>query len=154
MAAGVGTLAMDLASYAKFRRTGGRQKFFGWESGATIQGWDDASTPGLLGKRLIEGALQRQLPDSRARLTNNIVHWTTGLAWGAAYALLAGGAQHPKRWWGAVLGPAAWLTSYTLLPATGLYKPMPEYDAATLASDLATHIVYGLTTSTTFASMH
>jgi hypothetical protein len=32
-----------------------------------------------------------------------------------------------------------------------LYKPITEYDSATLAKDLAAHLVYGTTTGATFA---
>ena len=43
-----------------------------------------------------------------------------------------------------------WTTSYIVLPPTGLYKPMWEYDAPTLYKDLSAHLVYGVTTATSF----
>jgi len=36
------------------------------------------------------------------------------------------------------------------LPAAGLYKPIWEYDATTLAWDLSAHLAYGAGTGTTF----
>ncbi len=152
VAAAVGTAAMDVVSFVQFRRSGGRQNFGGWESGAGLKTWADASASGQIGKRLYEGLLQRNLPDDRARLTNNTVHWATGLAWGAGFGIVVG-TNRRSPLWGALLGSTAWLTSYAVLPVTGLYKSITEYDLATLAKDLGTHLVYGLTTSATFAAL-
>lgn len=148
----VGTAAMDVVSFLQFRKGGGKQRFVDWESGADIETWADASAPGHVGQRVVEGFLQRKLPASRSRVTNNTVHWATGLAWGAAFGVLAGAKRrHPA--WGALLGSTAWLTSYAVLPATGLYKPITEYDVPTLAKDLGTHLVYGLATSSAFGAL-
>ncbi len=50
----------------------------------------------------------------------------------------------PGRW------AAVWATGYMVLPEAGLYKPIWEYDAKTLASDLSAHLAYGAGTGTTF----
>ena len=114
-----------------------------------------------VGRRISTGAnrkasvrrlLQRNLPDDRARLTNNTVHWATGLAWGAGFGIVVG-TNRRSPLWGALLGSTALLTSYAVLPVTGLYKSITEYDLATLAKDLGTHLVYGLRTSATFAAL-
>ena len=39
---------------------------------------------------------------------------------------------------------------YIALPAAGLYQPIWEYDAKTLAWDLSDHLAYGAGTGTTF----
>jgi hypothetical protein len=44
-----------------------------------------------------------------------------------------------------------WLSGYVILPLAGVYKPIWEYDAKTLADDLGPHIVFGTTTSAVFA---
>jgi hypothetical protein len=36
-----------------------------------------------------------------------------------------------------------WGTGYAVLPEGGLYKPIWEYDAKTLADDLGAHLAYG-----------
>ena len=114
-----------------------------------------------VGRRISTGAnrkasvrrlLQRNLPDDRARLTNNTVHWATGLAWGAGFGIVVG-TNRRSPLWAALLGSTALLTSYAVLPVTGLYKSITEYDLATLAKDLGTHLVYGLRTSATFAAL-
>jgi hypothetical protein len=45
----------------------------------------------------------------------------------------------------------AWLSSYVVLPVAKVYRPIWEYDAATLGRDLSAHLVYGLTTSSAHA---
>jgi hypothetical protein len=49
------------------------------------------------------------------------------------------------------LGPVAWLSGYVLLPLARVYQPIWEYDAKTLARDLAAHLVYGAAVSASFA---
>jgi hypothetical protein len=44
----------------------------------------------------------------------------------------------------------AWLAGYVLLPAAGVYKPIWQYDARTLAEDLYGHLVFGTATSALF----
>jgi hypothetical protein len=48
------------------------------------------------------------------------------------------------------LGPVVWISGYVLLPEGGLYKPIWEYDAKTLAGDLSAHLAYGVGTGVTF----
>ena len=81
----IGTLAMDALLYAEYRRGGGKSEFGRWEFSADVETWDQAAAPAQVGRRLFEGLFQRQLPDSRAGLVNNIMHWGYGIANGAAY---------------------------------------------------------------------
>ena len=46
-----------------------------------------------------------------------------------------------------------WATSYVVLPAAKLYKPIWEYDLPTLGKDLSAHLVYGLTTAAAFKAV-
>lgn len=43
-----------------------------------------------------------------------------------------------------------WATGYVVLPEAGLYQPIWDYDAKTLASDLSAHLAYGAGTGATF----
>lgn len=151
-AAGVGTAAMDALLYGRYRRGGGEQGWWAWETGAELKQWDDVSTPGQVGKRVLEGLLHRKAPDEWARSTNNTVHWLTGLAWGAQFGVVAGSSAKPRVWWGPLLGSAVWLTNYAVLPTVGLYKPIGEYDFTTLAKDLSAHIVFGTVTGAVFVA--
>ncbi len=43
-----------------------------------------------------------------------------------------------------------WAAGYVILPEGGLYKPIREYDAKTLAWDLTAHLAHGAGTGITF----
>jgi hypothetical protein len=150
LAGAVGTLAMDLLWYARYRRGGGDSAFTAWESSAGLSSWDGAPAPAQFGKRIIEGAFQQQLPPERARLVNNVVHWATGVGWGAALGVISGSVSVRTIRQGLAFGAGVWLQSYAVLVPTKLYKPIWEYDAPTLAKELSAHLVYGLTAATTF----
>ncbi len=153
LAGAAGTAAMDALWYLRDRRDGGRSGPLQWEFGG-VDTWDDTSAPGKLGKRVLEAVLDHDIPDRYAGRTQNVVHWGTGIAWGAQFGLVAGSMRRPTWRSGLVLGPAAWLTSYAVLPLAKLYQPIWEYDAKTLARDLSAHLVYGTATAAVFAVLH
>ena len=102
---------------------------------------------------MVDKATGHELPDSWARSTTNVVHWATGIGWGAQFGLL-NGARRPHPWQGALLfGPTVWLSSYVILPVAKVYKPIWEYDARTLARDLSTHVAYGFVTAAALACL-
>ena len=146
----IGTLAMDALLYAEYRSGGGKSEVGRWEFSAGIQTWEQAAAPAQVGRRLFEGLFQRELPDSRAALVNNIMHWGYGIANGAAYGVVAGSAPKPRTWYGAIFGAGVWGTSYVVLPAAKLYQPIWQYNYKVLAKDLSAHLVYGLTTGAAF----
>jgi len=152
-AAAVGTLAMDLVLFARYKRGGGKTRFREWESSSEIESWDQAPAPAQVGKRLVEGVFQRQLPDQRAPLVNNLTHWGYGILGGAQYGLLAGSVPAPRIWFGVPFGAGIWAAGYVVLPAAKLYQPIWEYDVPTLAKDLSAHLVYGLTTAVVFTGL-
>jgi Protein of unknown function (DUF1440) len=150
LAGTVGTLAMDTLLYVRYRREDGKSGFVRWEFSADVLSWDRAPAPAHVGKRLYEGLFKRELPDHRAALVNNVMHWGYGIANAVPYAVLAGSAPVPKVRYGAPFGAGVWTTSYVVLPLAGLYKPIWEYGARVLAKDLSAHLVYGLTTAAVF----
>jgi hypothetical protein len=155
MAAGVvGTVAMDLVWYARYRRGGGEDSFVDWEFSTRTKSWDDAGAPAQVGKRVLEGFLQRDVPDTAAAMTNNAVHWATGLQWGALYGLVAGStAKTPTPVSGAALAAAAFTTSYAGLGLAKVYRPIWEYDIRTLAKDFSGHLAFGLGTAAAFRAI-
>ena len=138
----VGTTAMDLLWYARYRDGGGSASFADWEFRSKIEGFEEAPAPAKVGKILATKA-HIDLPDSAAPLTNNVVHWSTGVTWGVVAAVLhrlpGSGAIRT----GLLTGAAAWATSYAVLPKLGVYKPITEYDSKTLWKDLSAHLVFG-----------
>ena len=150
VAGALGTLAMDLVQYRRYRGDGGAQPFGDWELSAGVDDWEGAPAPAQVGRRLVERLFQVELAPRWARLTNNVVHWGYGLVWGAHYGVVAGSARRQRPGLGLVLGPMVFASGYVVLPLARLYKPIWEYDASTLAGDLAGHLAYGVVTAEAF----
>ena len=149
-----GTAAMDLLLYRRYRREGGQDPVWRWESAEGVTGWDTASAPGQVGAKVERLVTRRRPPDRWARSTTNAVHWATGAMWGAQYAVVAGlPSRHPLLR-GLALGPAAWSAGYVVLPLAGVYRPIWTYDRPTLQRDLSAHVLYGTTTATAFALLN
>lgn len=146
----VGTLAMDLLWYARYRRTGGEQGFVDWDLSAGVESYDEASPPAQVGKRVVESLFQVELEPTTAAPMANIVHFATGAGWGTSHGIIAGSMASPTVLTGLLTGTTAWLTSYGVLAPAGLYKPMWEYDAKTLWEDLSAHLLYGLATGVAY----
>jgi hypothetical protein len=148
VAGAIGTAAMDAYLFARYRRGGGETGFPDWELSAGIKTWEDAPAPAHVGKRLVEGLFQVELPPQRAPLVNNVTHWGFGIASGAGYGLVAGSLPRPRVRYGLPFGAAVWTGGYVVLPLAKLYEPIWKYDVKTLANDLSAHLVYGLATAT------
>lgn len=145
----VGTVCLDAVQYARYRRNGGTKAPLEWEF-AAVDTWADAPDPGQVGKRVIEGFTQRELPDRWAWLISTVMHWGYGSTWGAAYGVLAGSLRRPHPWYGVPFGAMVFASDYVILPEGGLYKPIWEYDTKTLGDDLTAHLAYGAGTGVTF----
>jgi hypothetical protein len=153
VAGAVGTLALDLYGFTRQPIRDGPGEFWAWETSAGLCSWDEAPAPAQLGRRIAEAVLGRELPPRHARLMNNLMHWTYGTLLGAAYGIVAGSTAAPRISYGLPLGAAVLVADYTVLPAVKLYRPIWEYDAATVAADAAGHLVYGLGTAAAFRSL-
>jgi len=145
----VGTVCLDAVQYLKYRRGGGQESPLTWEF-APVETWAQAPDPGQVAKRVIEGFTQRKLPDRLAWPVSTAMHWAYGTSAAALYGVVAGSLRSPRAAYGPPFGAAVWAASYVILPEGGLYKPIWEYDAQTLAWDLAGHLAYGTGTAVTF----
>jgi hypothetical protein len=154
LAGAVGTLAMDLLLYGRYRKDSGKSGPLRWEFSADVDSWDQAPAPAQVGRRLYEGLFRRELPDRTAALVNNLMHWGFGIGNGALYGVLAGSIPAPKVRHGAAFGAGVWASGYVTLPAAGLYQPIWKYDRRVLAKDLSAHLVYGLSTAAAFRAFH
>ncbi|WP_433561009.1 hypothetical protein ACQP1O_25615 [Nocardia sp. CA-151230] len=153
VASAAGTLAMDLALYARYRAGGGERRFREWEFSSGVTTWDGAPAPAQVGKRLVEGLFLRKLPDRDAALMNNVTRWGYGLLAGIQYGIVAGSLARPRARYGLLFGSALWAAGYVVLPAAQLYQPIWKYDARTLAHDLGAHLVFGLVTAAVFSRL-
>ncbi|MFV0430394.1 MAG: hypothetical protein ACK5KO_13325 [Arachnia sp.] len=147
----VGTAAMDALWYTRYRRDGGQASALTWEAGG-VNGWDDVSAPGQVGKLALEKLTGSPPPQQWAQTTQNLVHWGTGMSWGAMHGLAAGGRRAGLA--GPVLGAVAWATSYLALAPLGVYQPMATYDPKTLGKDLSAHLVFGCVTGVVVGMLH
>ena len=152
IAAGVvGTLAMDLVWFSRYRRGGGEDGFLDWEFSRGLASWEDAGPPAQIGKRLFEALFARELAGERAGVVNDVMHWSYGLFWAAQYALVAPSLRVPPGpRAGIAFGTVVWASDYVVLPLAKVYEPIWRYDARTLADDLSAHLVYGVVTATTY----
>jgi hypothetical protein len=149
LAGAVGTVCMDAVRYLMHRCSGGDESPLKWEF-APVGNWEQAPAPGQVGKRVIEGFTQRELPGRLAWLVSTAMHWGYGSAAGAVYGVLAGSLRRPRPGYGLPFGAGVWASGYLLLPEGGLYQPIWEYDVRALAEDLGAHLAYGAGTGTAF----
>lgn len=144
VAGAVGTLAMDLVWFSRYKRGGGQSGFLAWEFSSGLDSWDSAPAPAQVGKLIYQTVGRREPPGSWAAFTNNFVHWSYGIFWGGLYGLVAPSLAFPTLALGLVFGLVVWVSGYIVLPPLKVYKPMWEYDAGTLWQDLSAHFVFGL----------
>lgn len=148
VAGAVGTAAFDSVNLVHYRCGGGRARVRDWELSRGLT-WADAPAPAQIGRRTVEGVFKVELPDSRAPLVNNLVHWGYGMAWGGLFGLMEGSAAKPRMHHGFAFGTVVWLAGYVVLPLAGLYRPLWTYDASTLGWDWAAHLAFGLGSAAT-----
>ena len=149
IAATAGTAAMDLQKYLAYRMRGGTTSFPDWEFGG-IDNWNEASVPGKVGERLLKAWTEKHPDPKWAGLTSNMVHWGFGIQWGVPFGIVAGSRRPLAVLLGPPFGTVVWLFGYAVLPLGHFYKPIWTYDAATLAKDLGSHLVYGSVTGIVF----
>jgi hypothetical protein len=142
VAGAVGTLAMDLTWYRRYRSGGGNQGFIPWETSEGTTGYEEAAAPARTAKAVAD-MVGIELPDASARTMNNVVHWLTGLSWGGAHGTVVAAARTSNPLIGLATAVTAWATSYAVLPKLGIYEQMSEYDNDVLWKDLSAHLVFG-----------
>jgi len=153
LAGAAGTLAMDLLWYSRYRRGAGNDPFPDWETATGTTSYEGASAPARTGKRMMELLLHREPPEGSARAMTNVVHWSTGCAWGALYGVVEASTGVQPLVGGVALAASAWTSTYVLLPPLGVYQPIWKYDAPTLLKDASAHVTYGMTTATVVAML-
>jgi hypothetical protein len=149
VAGALGTVCLDTVQYLRYRRTGGEKSPLAWEF-APVKNWEEAPAPGQVFKRVIEGFTRRELPDRWAWGISTAAHWCYGSASAALYGVLVGSLPRPRVRYGVPFGACVFAIDYIVLPEGGLYKPIWEYDAKTLAYDLSAHLAYGAGTGAAF----
>jgi hypothetical protein len=150
-AGAVGTLAMDLLWYRRYRSAGGEESFRDWELAAGTESFDDAGAPANFARRAAS-AVGVEIPDRHAGEATLAVHWLTGLGYAAVVLGMIDRRRNVAAS-GLATGAGAFLNSYAVLGAMGLYEPMWEYDADTLAEDLSAHLLFGATSAVVYRAL-
>lgn len=149
----LGTLAMDALWYARYRRGGGADSFKDWELSTATTGYDSAGAPAQVGKRIVEGFLQRPLAPATAGPMNTAVHLLTGVSWGVAHAVVTTSTPAPRTASGPLTGATAWAASYAMLAPAGIYEPISSYSPAALWQDLSAHLLFGVGTGVAYGAL-
>lgn len=110
VAGAVGTLAMDLVWFIRYKRDHGKEGFLDWEFSSGLCSWDQAPAPAQIGKRLVEGLFERKVPATRVPLVNNLTHWGYGILGGTEYGIVAGSVADPLIVYGIPFGATVWAT--------------------------------------------
>jgi hypothetical protein len=152
LAGAIGTIAMDALWYRRYRAAGGTDNFASWEF-SDADSISDAGAPAQVGKQIIEAVSDVELTPEDAGTATNVVHWATGLGWGALHGLASLGIVRPRVAHGVATGMVAWLAAYGLLAPADIYKPIWEYEPQELWKDLSAHLVFGVSTATAFVAI-
>src|SRR3954463_8612758 len=91
------------------------------------RGEEPSTTPAEVGRRIVEGVLQRDVPERRMGALNNVMHWLYGTSWGALYGLARAYGRPGPLSDGSRLGALVWSASLVELPAMGLAPPVWKY---------------------------
>ena len=135
VAGAIGTAVMTAAQTAYYKATGA----------------EPSTTPAEVGKRVIRGVLQRDVPEEQTDTINTAMHWLSGTGWGALFGLAAAGRE-PGLGIGFAL--TVWGASQVELPAMKLAPPIWEnLDPKVLAPDLGFHVVYGVAVATAYKAL-
>ncbi len=120
---------------------------------AKARGSESSDTPAQVAKRIIEGVLQREVPDERMDMLNNVMHVVYGTSWGPLYGVVQSSVHARSARHGVAFGLLVWATSLIELPAMKLAPPVWEYPPAELLLDVSYHLVYGLATAGAYAAL-
>ncbi len=105
--------------------------------------WEHASAPGQVGRKILEGVFDAEVPPERIGLLTNTMHWGYGISWGALYGLIQETAGGPALRNGLLFGAGVWAMSYVILVPMGFYQPPWKYAPKELAMDVSYHLAYG-----------
>lgn len=139
LAGAAGTAVMTAAQTAYYKATGS----------------EASDTPFQVAKRIIEGVLQREVPEGSEDALNTGMHVLYGMSWGVPYGLVSGSHDSPQPVLRSAVkfGVTVWSASLVQLPAMQLAPPVWEYDPKSLATDVGFHIVYGLGAALAFRAL-
>jgi hypothetical protein len=112
--------------------------------------WESAPAPAQAGKKVLEGLGSPPVSPRAIPLLAQVMHWSYGTMWGAAYGLTRG-ARRPRH--GPLFGVLVWAASYAQLVPLGVYDKPWRYPPGALAEELGYHLTYGTGVALTFSAL-
>jgi len=110
-----------------------------------------SSAPAEVGRRIIQGVFQREVPEDRMDALNNAMHVAYGTSWGPVYGIAQSSLGLPAAHHGALFGTLVWGASLVQLPAMKIAPPIWKSPPLETALDLSYHLVYGLAVAAAYA---
>ncbi len=118
---------------------------------AKVRDSGSSSAPAEVGRRIIEGVFQREVPEGRMDALNNAMHIAYGTSWGPVYGVAQSSLGLPPAHHGALFGTLVWGASLVQLPAMKIAPPVWKTPPLEIARDLSYHLVYGLAVAGAYA---
>jgi hypothetical protein len=117
-----------------------------------IAGGEEPEAPARVGEKIL-GALGVKVRKEQRPALNTAMHVLYGTSWGLPFGVLfgRGGPTGPAK--GLAFGFSVWATSLVELPALGVAEPVWRQSPASVAQDLAFHLVYGAATAAAYESL-
>ncbi len=154
LAGAVGTAAMTLHQEVRQRLTQ-RHEQSEQENESSVGGededpWRSAPAPAQVGKRLIEGVLDRPLSPQAIPALTRVMHWSYGSSWGGVYAIGRDSLRVGSQFLGPPFGLGVWAASYLQLVPLGIYQPPWSYELSAIADEIGYHLTYGVTVAASY----
>lgn len=118
---------------------------------AKLRDSGSSSAPAEVGRRIIEGVFQREVPEEGMGALNNAMHVVYGTSWGPVYGVAQSSLGLPAPHHGALFGTLVWGASLVELPAMKIAPPIWKTPPLEIALDLSYHLVYGLAVAAAYA---
>jgi hypothetical protein len=96
-------------------------------------------------ERLVEGVAEEPIDEEAKATGGQLVHWSYGAGWGAAFGVLQGSFRLPTLLAGLLFGALVGSVADTIMPRLGLQVPPSDRPRALTMAYMGYHLIYGLT---------
>ncbi|HEX6128978.1 MAG TPA: hypothetical protein VF071_08165 [Candidatus Limnocylindria bacterium] len=95
-------------------------------------------------ERLAEGLAQDEIDEGTKQTAGQVIHWSYGAAWGAAYGVLQATLKLPTLLGGAFFGAGVGYFGERVMPALRLQNAPERNPRAVNLMQMGAHVVYGV----------
>ena len=101
-------------------------------------------------ERLAEGLAQDEIDEGTKATAGQVIHWSYGAAWGAAYGVLQATLKLPTLFGGALFGAGVGYFGERVMPALRLQNPPERNPRAVNVFHMGGHVLYGIAVALTW----